>query len=151
MDIPDYDYECGDKLCSTTQLPFEYLGGGARFAPVTGILTGIAQPASTAISATGPLVADGIVKNDTSFWVPYDYKAPIKTFLEDKYLLATSFDLDVSDKDRLVSGINTLGSNAQMFLNVVGQGPGARSVSTIFVLCTSMVQIYQGATLQIIQ
>jgi len=69
-------------------------------------------------------------------------------------LLATSFDLDVSDKDRLVSGINTLGSNAQMFLNVVGTDiPGQRmeSTSTIFVLCTSMIQIYQGATLQIIQ
>jgi hypothetical protein len=57
----------------------------------------------------------------------------------------------VSDKDRLVSGINTLGSNAQMFLNVVGAVGNNSSVSTIFVLCTSMIQIYQGATLQIIQ
>ena len=74
-------------------------------------------------------------------------------------MLATSFDLDACDKDRLVSGINTLGSNAQMFLNVVG-APNAstqtaadnlKNTSTIFVLCTSMVQIYQGATLKIIQ
>jgi hypothetical protein len=28
MDIPDYDYECGHKLTSTTQMPFEFLGGG---------------------------------------------------------------------------------------------------------------------------
>jgi len=73
--------------------------------------------------------------------------------LEDKFIIATSFDLDVCDKDRLVSGINTLGSNAQMFLNVVGgaNNDDSPNQSTIFVLCTSMVQIYQGATLQIIQ
>ena len=83
----------------------------------------------------------------------------IGTYLNEKYVLATSFDLDVCDKDRLVSGINTLGSNAQMFLNVIGggteQAPGGgvsqANISTIFVLCTSMVQIFQGATLKIIQ
>jgi hypothetical protein len=144
MDIPDYDYECGDKLCSTTQLPFEFLGGGLK---IVGGLAGQVQPASAAIVLqTGQF---GV--NPSSFWTPYVYKPGIRTFLEEKYLLATSFDLDVSDKDRLVSGINTLGSNAQMFLNVVGAVGNNSSVSTIFVLCTSMIQIYQGATLQIIQ
>jgi hypothetical protein len=146
MDIPDYDYECGDKLCSTTQVPFEFLGGGFITA---GLKDGQkVQPPSTSI-----IVANA--KNVLTKWVPYVYESGIQTFLNDKYLLSTSFDLDVSDKDRLVSGINTLGSNAQMFLNVVGKPPVGfdtkDNISTIFVLCTSMVQIYQGATLQIIQ
>jgi hypothetical protein len=50
-----------------------------------------------------------------------------------------------------VSGINTLGSNAQMFYNQVGTGTEVPNKSTIFVLCTSMVQIYAGATLKIVQ
>ena len=94
-----------------------------------------------------PLKAGG------AYWEPYTYKSGIDTYLEDKYVVATSFDLDVCDKDRLVSGINTLGSNnAQMFYNVVGGGRnGVANASNIFVLCTSMVQIFAGATLKIIQ
>ena len=90
------------------------------------------------------------VKSSATYWFPYEDQQPIRHFLDNKFMLATSFDLDVCDKDRLVSGINTLGSNAQMFLNVVGDG-GGNSQSTVYVLCTSMVQIYQGATLKIIQ
>ena len=93
-----------------------------------------------------------VIKQDTAYWEPYTYKSGIDTYLDDKYVVATSFDLDVCDKDRLVSGINTLGSNAQMFYNVVGGGRNdVANVSNIFVLCTSMVQIFAGATLKIIQ
>jgi len=149
MDVPDYDYDAQDKLTSTTQMPFEYLGGGT-LRDQNGVVTGIIQSPSPQVALTAGNGA--ITKNLNQFWFPYTYKTGIKTYLEDKYVLATSFDLDVCDKDRLVSGINTLGSNAQMFLNVVGDGAGGNAnVSTIFVLCTSMVQIYQGATLKIIQ
>ena len=148
MDVPDYDYDAQDKLTSTTQMPFEYFGGGTIH-NAAGAVSGFIQPPSNLVLEA----ANGAqAKNDNTFWYPYTYKTGIKTYLEDKYVLATSFDLDVCDKDRLVSGINTLGSNAQMFLNVVGDGAGGNeNVSTIFVLCTSMVQIYQGATLKIIQ
>jgi hypothetical protein len=141
LDVLDYDYESCDKLTSYTQMPFEYLGGG---------LYGDAT--ATQIQApSGQLIAnDG--KNGNYFWFPYTYKSGLEAFRQDKWIMATSFDLDVCDKDRLVSGINTLGSNAQMFLNVVGSGnDSVANTSTVFVLCTSMVQIYQGATLQIIQ
>jgi hypothetical protein len=98
-------------------------------------------------------------KRASQYWFPYSYQDGLSHYLNDKYVLATSFDLDTCDKDRLVSGINTLGSNAQMFLNVVA-APNAsnnttdgnlKNKSTVFVMCTSMVQIYQGATLKIIQ
>jgi hypothetical protein len=98
-------------------------------------------------------------KRESQYWFPYSYQDGLSHYLNDKYVLATSFDLDTCDKDRLVSGINTLGSNAQMFLNVVA-APNAsnnttdgnlKNKSTVFVMCTSMVQIYQGATLHIIQ
>ena len=176
MDIPDYDYDCADKLTSTTQMPFEYFGGGfvqsiSQLPP--GDFPAGAYPAGSPIPSQGVTVyktylqppsqqlvsdASANARNPLNRWIPYRYRSGIDTFLNDKYLLATSFDLDVCDKDRLVSGINTLGSNAQMFLNVVG-GAGRTpsgneqeaNVSTVFVLCTSMVQIYQGATLQIIQ
>ena len=162
MDIPDYDYDCADKLTSTTQVPFEYLGGALFFrqnfsnntTPTLFNKRRYLQPPSKSLISG----AQSSYRNPLNYWHPYVYQSGLETFLNDKYLLATSFDLDVCDKDRLVSGINTLGSNAQMFLNVVGGA--ARSptgttqesnVSTVFVLCTSMVQIYQGATLQIIQ
>lgn len=141
MDVLDYDYESADKLTSYTQMPFEFLGGGVYNSGANAI-----QPSS------GQIVVDDD-KSNASYWFPYTYKSGISAFLEDKFIIATSFDLDVCDKDRLVSGINTLGSNAQMFLNVVGgaNNDDSPNQSTIFVLCTSMVQIYQGATLQIIQ
>jgi hypothetical protein len=98
-------------------------------------------------------------KRASQYWFPYSYQDGLSHYLNDKYVLATSFDLDTCDKDRLVSGINTLGSNAQMFLNVVAApnagnnttGGNLKNKSTVFVMCTSMVQIYQGATLKIIQ
>lgn len=149
MDVPDYDYDAQDKLTSTTQMPFEYLGGGT-LVDANGAVTGSIQPVSQQLVNFG--AGTIVTKNGNQHWFPYKYKTGVKTYLEDKFVLATSFDLDVCDKDRLVSGINTLGSNAQMFLNVVGDGAGGNAnVSTIFVLCTSMVQIYQGATLKIIQ
>jgi hypothetical protein len=160
MDIPDFDYECADKLTSFTQIPFEYFGGGllpsANLVPVdkTGTVKYIQPPSTQLIRSSLSGSTDTVnIQRKLSYWRPYEHKSGIDVFLQDKYLLATSFDLDVSDKDRLVSGINTLGSNAQMFLNVVGESTGSsvKNVSTIFVLCTSMVQIYQGATLQIIQ
>lgn len=238
MDIPDYDYDCADKLTTTTQMPFEFLGGGITSDTASGLLaantyelgfnntpgsdTGnglllnpgagdeigeadgylplastydvagpaafarvdpdqpniqfygppstlfnvssnlkyVQPPSSTLIAP--PLFASGnsLLRNQSAFWFPYTYQSGIDTYLSDKYLLATSFDLDVCDKDRLISGVNTLGSNAQMFLNVVGNGSdqvtrrsgkSEANVSSVFVLCTSMVQIYQGATLKIVQ
>ena len=148
MDIPDYDYECGHKLTSTTQMPFEFLGSGTYFSPAGELRQ--AQPASSQIVNAADI--DAPQKAAGAYWTPYIYKSGIDTYLEDKYVVATSFDLDVCDKDRLVSGINTLGSNAQMFYNVVGGGRNdVANVSNIFVLCTSMVQIFAGATLKIIQ
>jgi hypothetical protein len=148
MDVPDYDYDAQDKLTSTTQMPFEFFGGGTLYSAAGAVVREIQPPSSSLIVTTGGAGN----KNANTYWNPYEYTTGVKTYLDDKYVLATSFDLDVCDKDRLVSGINTLGSNAQMFLNVVGDGAGGNeNVSTIFVLCTSMVQIYQGATLKIIQ
>jgi hypothetical protein len=43
-----------------------------------------------------------------------------------------SFDLDVCDKDRLVSGVRTFGSNAQLFKNVAGTGANNENVINIF-------------------
>ena len=66
-----------------------------------------------------------------------------------EYVVATSFDL-ACDQSRVLSGINTLGSNSQMFYNVIG-GAGVPSTSTVFVLCTSTIQVRAGAQLTIIQ
>lgn len=141
MDVLDYDYESCDKLTSYTQMPFEYLGGG-----VYGAQT------ANQINPGSEQIISGDDKDGDHFWFPYTYRSGLECFRQDKWVIATSFDLDVCDKDRLVSGINTLGSNAQMFLNVVAGGlDSVSNTSTVFVLCTSMVQIYQGATLQIIQ
>ena len=223
MDIPDYDYDCADKLCSLTQMPMEFFGQGPvtngnaidKLQPGSGqiyqnqtpgtavqlstitnqanynvlikieslptdatekaaaqaavnaaassitddaqVLAGLIVLLDTATNLTG--VANTSVsfvngttqiKKTSAYWEPYVHKYPLNTYLEDKFVLATSFDFDVSDKDRLVSGINTLGSNAQMFYNSIGDG-GDKNQSTVYVLCTSMVQIYAGATLKIIQ
>ena len=154
MDIPDYDYDCGHKLTSTTQMPFEFLGGGAVVGANSEI-TGYIQPPSSQILQEPDA---GAVDQNASVWFePYVYKSGIDTYLEDKYVVATSFDLDVCDKDRVISGVNTIGSNAQLFYNVVGGGriapgpDGNKNVSNIFVICTSMVQIYAGSALKIIQ
>jgi hypothetical protein len=151
MDVPDYDYDCAHKLTSTTQMPFEFLGGGVLATGANSTIEGYIQPPSEQIVVTP--AAGVVASQDNTYWFPYTYQSGIDTYLEDKFVVATSFDLDVCDKDRVVSGVNTLGSNAQMFYNVVGGGPGSAvgNVSNIFVLCTSMVQIYAGATLKIIQ
>ena len=216
MDIPDYDYDCADQLCSVPQLPLEFFGAGdyfdganalfrkmqpgsrqlyanteaqlyylteLAFANQTsdGVLvrvetvdgnttddqwaetgwTGGGAPsvgdlyfATDATDDTGisqvEVVALNQTKKSTTYWEPYVHKSPLATYLNDKFVIATSFDFDVADKDRLVSGINTLGSNAQMFYNQVGD-TSTPNTSTVFVLCTSMVQIYAGATLKIVQ
>lgn len=219
MDIPDYDYDCPDMLCCTTQMPIEFFGAGdynggtgAQFkkvqpgssqifadvtvTPITlpalaftaGIPGGVLVKVTTLDGSTTPtqwaatgwnggtgttpavnqiyfatngsadagasavvVVGANQIKRGTSYWEPYVHKQPIDTYLEDKFVLATSFDFDVADKDRLVSGINTLGSNAQMFYNQIGSDGTTMNTSSIFVLCTSMVQIYAGATLKIVQ
>ena len=217
MDIPDYDYECADQLCTVPQMPMEFFGAGyvqtsaggqsymiqpgsaqiyednasagavspndlttVDVVPLLVLINDVGEAADQAlwnalastvgatyeagewiiasVPTTG-FTADASVsiiegseqkKNAGTFWFPYTHKLPIYTYLEDKFVVATSFDFDVADKDRLVSGINTLGSNAQMFYNQVGTG-STKNTSTVFVLCTSMVQIYAGATLKIVQ
>jgi hypothetical protein len=90
-----------------------------------------------------------VLLSTSRYFTPYEYKSGIRTYLEDKYVVATSFDL-ACDSGRLLSGINTLGSNSQMFYNVVGDS-NVGSLSTIFCLCTSTIQVYAGAQLKIIQ
>ena len=155
MDIPDYDYESSHKLTSTTQMPFEFLGGGIVATGAGSVISQYVQAPSSQILAAP---ATGVVERNPFFWFePYTYQSGIDTYLTDKYVVATSFDLDVCDKDRVISGVNTIGSNAQLFYNVVGGGrPGdeggsTANVSNIFVICTSMVQIFAGSALKIIQ
>ena len=139
LDINDYDYDSAHhKLTTTTQMPFEFLGGG--------ILTAASGAVDIAAYKQPPAP---IVLSTKAYWTPYVYKSGISTFLDEKYVVATSFDL-ACDHSRLISGINTLGSNSQMFYNVVGAA-GAASVSTIFCLCTSTIQVFAGAQLKIIQ
>lgn len=143
LDTPDYDYDTAHhKLTTTTQMPFEFFGGGfivnaAGTPPTTTPVVGQSQPIAP------------IILSANTFWVPYVYQSGIDTYLNDKYVVATSFDL-ACDQSRVLSGINTLGSNSQMFYNVIG-GAGAASTSTVFVLCTSTIQVYAGAQLKIIQ
>jgi hypothetical protein len=143
LDIQDYDYgDAHHKLTSTTQMPFEFFGGGV-------FNTG-AAPGEPVVPEVGQSQAvSPILRNAQTFWVPYVYKTGIETFLHEKYVVATSFDL-ACDHSRLMSGINTLGSNSQLFYNVVGTN-GAASRSTIFCLCTSTIQVFAGAQLKIIQ
>jgi hypothetical protein len=140
LDTPDYDYDTSHhKLTSTTQMPFEFFGGGA--ATIAG---GNIVPT---VGANQPIAP--IISSANTFWVPYVYQSGLGTYLNDKYVVATSFDL-ACDQSRLLSGINTLGSNSQMFYNVIG-GIGVASTSTVFVLCTSTIQVRAGAQLSIIQ
>jgi hypothetical protein len=122
-------------------MPFEFFGGGAfTVAPTTGVVT----PSPGANQPIAPIITTA-----NTFWVPYVYQSGLNTYLNDKYVVATSFDL-ACDQSRLLSGINTLGSNSQMFYNVIG-GTGVPSTSTVFVLCTSTIQVRAGAQLTIIQ
>ena len=145
LDIDDYNYETVDALCTLTQPPFELLGGGVYNDGATKVV----QPPSEGLIATQ---ADGTVgdKSENSRWVPYEYKTPINVFLEDKYVVATSFDLNTDSKDRCSTGLNTLGSNAQMFWQSTGTG-GTQNTSRVYVMCTSQIEIYAGASLSIIQ
>ncbi len=151
LDTPDYDYDTSHhKLCSTTQMPFEYLGGG-DFTVTT--VNNAANP-PVAVSTVNPTPGANqpvapVLASASTYWFPYTYKSGIDTYLQDKYVVATSFDLPC-DSSRLVSGVNTLGSNSQLFYNVVGRDGGA-AVSTVFVLCTSMIQVFAGSQLKIIQ
>lgn len=139
LDSNDYDYDSSHhKLTSTTQMPFEFLGGGI-----------IAAANEAIVSGTYKQPPAPVLLNEQTYWTPYVYKSGLRTFLEDKYVVATSFDLHC-DHSRLLSGVNTLGSNSQMFYNVVG-GAGDPSTSTIFCLCTSTIQVYAGSQLKIIQ
>ena len=142
LDTPDYDYDTSHhKLTTTTQMPFEFFGGGVATATIA---TGVIVPTVGSSQPTAPCVVSA-----NTFWFPYTYQTGIDTYLNDKYVVATSFDL-ACDQSRLLSGINTLGSNSQMFYNVIG-GTGAPSTSTVFVLCTSTIQVRAGAQLTIIQ
>lgn len=142
LDTPDYDYDTSHhKLTSTTQMPFEFFGGGVIVNAGTPVV-------STPVVGQSQPIAPIIISANT-FWVPYVYQSGLDTYLNDKYVVATSFDL-ACDQSRVLSGINTLGSNSQMFYNVIG-GAGAASTSTVFVLCTSTIQVYAGAQLKIIQ
>lgn len=149
MDIEDSNYDCVDSLCTKTQPMFEMLGGGVYSAAVSNDLKQI-QPASTAlveIEAGPPAIPR---KNVRTRWQPYTFERPIDTYLNNKYVVATSFDMDTPDSDRCSSGLNSLGSNAQYFWNSVGNG-GDANVSKIYVVCTSQIEVYQGSSLSIIQ
>jgi hypothetical protein len=140
LDTPDYDYDTSHhKLTSTTQMPFEFFGGGGAT-----IAAGAIVPTAGQNQPIAPIITSA-----NTFWVPYVYQSGLGTYLNDKYVVATSFDL-ACDQSRLLSGINTLGSNSQMFYNVIG-GIGVPSTSTVFVLCTSTIQVRAGAQLSIIQ
>jgi hypothetical protein len=140
LDTPDYDYDTSHhKLTSTTQMPFEFFGGGGAT-----IVAGAIVPTAGQNQPIAPIITSA-----NTFWVPYVYQSGLGTYLNDKYVVATSFDL-ACDQSRLLSGINTLGSNSQMFYNVIG-GIGVPSTSTVFVLCTSTIQVRAGAQLSIIQ
>jgi hypothetical protein len=143
LDTNDYDYDSSHhKLTTTTQMPFEFFGGGIY---TTGNTP--AQGNALPIAAKQPIAP--ILLSTQAYWTPYVYKSGIETFLHEKYVVATSFDLHC-DNSRLMSGVNTLGSNSQMFYNVVG-GAGDPSTSTIFCLCTSTIQVFAGAQLKIVQ
>lgn len=154
MDIEDSNYDCVDALCTKTQPMFEMLGGGVYVSQTGGGLRQI-QPASEALVDTSG--ADP-AKNVNTRWQPYTYETPIDTYLNNKYVVATSFDMDTPESDRCASGLNSLGSNAQYFWNSVGgpgTGPGETAtepnVSKVYVICTSQIEVYQGSSLSIIQ
>ena len=142
MDIEDSNYECVDALCTKTQPMFEMFGGGA-YTDALGDLQNIQQPSLALVDGTGR-------KNENTRWQEYTYETAIDTYLNNKYVVATSFDMNTPESDRCSSGLNSLGSNSQFFWNSVGEG-GQQNVSKIFVVCTSQIEVYQGSSLSIIQ
>ena len=148
MDIEDYNYECVDALCTKTQPMFEMLGGGGVIDPIAGGF-GQIQPASSAlVIKTGD---DDPIKNPNTRWQAYEYETAIDTYLNNKYVVATSFDLGATpESERCASGLNSLGSNSQFFWNSVGDA-GEQNVSKVYVVCTSQIEVYQGSSLSIIQ
>jgi hypothetical protein len=94
LDIPDYDYESTHhKLTSTTQMPLEFGLQAASSSAAIANFVPAQQPPS-------PLLASA-----STYWFPYTYKSGIDTYLDEKYVVATSFDLHC-DSSRLVSGVN---------------------------------------------
>ena len=149
MDIEDSNYECVDALCTKTQPMFEMLGGGAYFSdPLDSDSLTQIQPASRAFVSES--VQGFPIKNPNARWQPYTYETAIDTYLNNKYVVATSFDMNTPESDRCSSGLNSLGSNSQFFWNSVGEG-GEQNVSKVFVVCTSQIEVYQGSSLSIIQ
>ena len=148
MDIEDYNYECVDALCTKTQPMFEMLGGGAYIDPASGLKQ--VQPASEAIVIPGFPGTDPLINPNTR-WQAYNYETAIDTYLNNKYVVATSFDLGATpESERCASGLNSLGSNSQFFWNSVGDA-GEQNVSKVYVVCTSQVEVYQGSSISIIQ
>ena len=130
MDIEDYNYECVDALCTKSQPMFEMLGGGGVVDPVAGGF-GQIQPASSALVIKNG--DDDPIKNPTTRWQAYDYETAIDTYLNNKYVVATSFDLGATpESERCASGLNSLGSNSQFFWNSVGDA-GEQNVSKVCV------------------
>ena len=151
MDIEDYNYECVDALCTKTQPMFEMFGGGVFTQGAQNVIRQV-QPASDALVIVDPLApGDDPSRNPNTRWQPYEYESAIDTYLNNKYVVATSFDMGATpDSDRCASGLNSLGSNSQFFWNSVGDG-GQANVSKVYVVCTSQIEVYQGSSLSIIQ
>ena len=151
MDIEDYNYECVDSLCTKTQPMFEMLGAGV-YLDGNDVVDQV-QPPSEALVTDIVIggVRQGFRKNANTRWQPYEYETAIDTYLNNKYVVATSFDMGATpDSDRCASGLNSLGSNSQFFWNSVGDG-GDPNVSKVYVVCTSQIEVYQGSSLSIIQ
>jgi hypothetical protein len=151
MDIEDYNYECVDALCTKTQPMFEMLGGGVYTEGAASAIRQI-QPASDAFVIVDPdEPTDQPSKNPNTRWQAYDYETAIDTYLNNKYVVATSFDLGATpESERCASGLNSLGSNSQFFWNSVGDA-GEQNVSKVYVVCTSQIEVYQGSSISIIQ
>ena len=152
MDIEDYNYECVDALCTKTQPMFEMLGGGAYFDdPADFDSLSQIQPATQALVISDVASGAPAIKNPTTRWQAYDYETAIDTYLNNKYVVATSFDLGATpESERCASGLNSLGSNSQFFWNSVGDA-GEQNVSKVYVVCTSQIEVYQGSSISIIQ
>jgi hypothetical protein len=78
MGIPDYDYDCAHKLTSTTQMPFEFLGGGALVADANVGTDAYIQPPSAQIMGAP---AAGVIERNAFYWYePYTFQSGIDTY-----------------------------------------------------------------------